>query len=259
MRCVSAGPRRSGPGFTLIELLVVIAIIALLIGILLPVLSGAKSVAQFVRCQTNFRSIGQALHGFANDHDNQKPPAAKFNGPPNFNWFRATITPNTRVGGEPIGLGLLVDQDYLVFTALQDPSRNMAEDRIMDEDRWNESITAGSSYLYMYRYVDDLWSDVDPLAWYTMDRAADLGRHAIASDLNTEEDHGYFGAFPNGVPWVSHPEVGRSNVLFLDGSVDAAENEVMIQRNPPGKNLYHLSRQAWFEEAHAMYSGDPGK
>ncbi len=245
-------------GFTLIELLVVISIIALLVALLLPALSNAKSVAQFVRCQSNMRSIGQAIHAFAVDHNDRKVPAAKKNAPPSENWFRATSTPNTRTGGQPVGLGLLVDRGYLAFGALQDPGRNMAEDRVMDEDNWFTATSAGSSYLYFYRYQSDPFDTLagDPTAWYTMDRAREMERYAIVSDLNTEEDHGFIGAFPSGTPWISHPDEKRSNILFIDGSVDSSETETHVLRNPPSRNMHHLSRQAWFEEAHLLYAGN---
>jgi prepilin-type N-terminal cleavage/methylation domain-containing protein/prepilin-type processing-associated H-X9-DG protein len=67
--------KRKDHGFTLIELLVVIAIIALLMGILMPVLSAARKQAWGVTCQSNLRSVGFAANLFAQDHDYKVPRA----------------------------------------------------------------------------------------------------------------------------------------------------------------------------------------
>ncbi|MCI0744186.1 MAG: prepilin-type N-terminal cleavage/methylation domain-containing protein [Verrucomicrobia subdivision 3 bacterium] len=59
--------------FTLVELLVVIAAVAILAGLLLPVLSGAKWRAHAIRCMSNERQLALAWHVYADDHNGRLP------------------------------------------------------------------------------------------------------------------------------------------------------------------------------------------
>jgi prepilin-type N-terminal cleavage/methylation domain-containing protein len=61
-------------GFTLIELLVVISIIALLMGILLPVMGRVRLQAKVVAVNAELREIGMALEAYSFDNNDKYPP-----------------------------------------------------------------------------------------------------------------------------------------------------------------------------------------
>ena len=81
-------------GFTLIELLVVVGIIALLIGVMLPALGGARETAKRVACAGNLRSIGQGITGYTTEYAGFLPPS---------NYWKGTqILPNIQLPSTPI-------------------------------------------------------------------------------------------------------------------------------------------------------------
>ncbi len=65
---------RRRPAFTLLELLTVIAILTLLIGILLPALSRARSHAKAHACLSNLKGIGSAFEIYLNENEDVFPP-----------------------------------------------------------------------------------------------------------------------------------------------------------------------------------------
>ena len=67
-------------GFTLIELLVVIAIIALLMGILFPVLRKAKAQGKDVVCRSNLKQVGLAANFYAGEYEMFIPRSAEWGG-----------------------------------------------------------------------------------------------------------------------------------------------------------------------------------
>jgi prepilin-type N-terminal cleavage/methylation domain-containing protein/prepilin-type processing-associated H-X9-DG protein len=76
----SSGPRTPDSsarnGFTLVELLVVVGIIALLLGILFPVLGRAREHARMAQCANHIRQIYHAVVMYANDNKGVLPMPA---------------------------------------------------------------------------------------------------------------------------------------------------------------------------------------
>ncbi|MEM7624656.1 MAG: type II secretion system protein [Planctomycetota bacterium] len=115
--------RRRSPGFTLIELLVVIGIIAVLVGILLPVLAKVRGAGKATVCMSNMRSMAQATIAYSLDHDRNFPQPATETGLPTADqqpaiWFNAL----DYYLGQTVTDGSKADRNYNPFK--QDPVWN---------------------------------------------------------------------------------------------------------------------------------------
>ncbi|MEO1236754.1 MAG: type II secretion system protein [Planctomycetota bacterium] len=124
--------RQRQTAFTLIELLVVISIIALLVGILLPVLSNAREQARLTACASNLRQQGIALGAYTTDNKSFLPTnsiVARFSGSAEVRSQNSQLlvtTQNTQIaaiidgpgGPDPQdsfhNLGQLFEQGYFV-------------------------------------------------------------------------------------------------------------------------------------------------
>ncbi len=65
--------RTRNRGFTLVELLVVIGIMGLLLGMLMPSLSRAKSKANSIKCLNNIRQLSMSATMYTTDHNDEFP------------------------------------------------------------------------------------------------------------------------------------------------------------------------------------------
>jgi len=89
-RARAHGPSR--PGFSLLELIVAISIIAVLIGILVPVVPRVRDGARKAACAANYHGIAQAFQMYRDEHE-RTYPAARYMPPP---WLSGDEDPPLR-------------------------------------------------------------------------------------------------------------------------------------------------------------------
>ncbi len=136
--------RPARQAFTLIELLVVIGIIALLMGILLPVLGNARSAGKATVCMSNMRQLALATSGYQSDYDRYLPQPAHDGNIPAATGFTANETQ-----GRALWFNAL---DYYLQQNSKDYDRSDASERnynsFKQDPIWNDlPVTVNSGAL----------------------------------------------------------------------------------------------------------------
>jgi len=231
-------------GFTLVELLVVIGIIALLIAILMPVLGRAREQANWLKCLSNMRQIGQAFTMYCNNNKGRFPRAGAGSDPADWIYWEDTppgsntardinLSPLAPYLGIPVNREVLkcpsdtgarragvtyefsYSSNYLI-TRLPDsfgayPGESSAPLRV------TEIVNASDKILL----IDESPQTVDDGCWAWMSTLGSGENIISVRHMKRQEQ----------IQLLTQPNAGRGNVCFADGHAEYIERKKSFDAN----------------------------
>lgn len=225
--------RRSLAGLTLIEMLVVMAIIAVLAGMVIPILTLVQTAGRRSACVSNLRQIGSGIMAYAGDHDGILPYGPK--APPMMglsSLYPSTGAPTSLIsmqGGKTVALGLLLDQ-YLSRT----PKVFFCPGADQPVDMGKELAKVGkaqaqSSYYYRHAGNTMMYDDWSMTAAEPPNmRLANLGNNRKGKPIRALVLDTMFRCAPGLSQFGVSPKTNHKskwvNALYVDGHVSTLQN-----------------------------------
>ncbi|HEX4055159.1 MAG TPA: prepilin-type N-terminal cleavage/methylation domain-containing protein [Tepidisphaeraceae bacterium] len=243
------------PAFSLIELLVVIGIIAVMLGILLPVLAKARIAARTTQCKSNLRQMIQAFTEYVSEQNGIMPPnSSALPGGDTLYWFGWT-NGSFPLENRPLDPTQGLITSYFgkgMATALQCPDFPYDDPNFVSEFAVHAADYGLNVYLCPLGLENQAYKVTSIVHPATTVVFAD-GVQLDGFPPGSFHEPFYLGIdlTPGGVPEITSPYGGfvhwrhqnKANVAYLDGHVDEvnASDGYIVPGNVSGFPKGHLT------------------
>jgi prepilin-type N-terminal cleavage/methylation domain-containing protein/prepilin-type processing-associated H-X9-DG protein len=214
--------RRKVHAFSLIELLVVLGIIALLIGLLMPGMVGARAQARAIQCRANLRELGLALQIYQNEnhgwiypvgiHANGDlwPAAYGIDKPPHLRWPMKVFKLKSAPATPPYDPDAYTQNPYDPITFPAGPFTPPTLRCPADFEPWE----AHSYVINAHLAEHGIRGASHPAGWSSAQLIVAGEKVTLVRDYYMQNHD-----FPRVVERYRHGPHLRSNLLYLDGHV----------------------------------------